>query len=356
MKKIVSLALALLMALTACALPTLAEQAPVVKAGVLTMLNLTEEDARSFMQATELLIRQLEKEGYCQSLLADQFGSDRLSHEYEVAYYDNLESMLMALNVGDIDNIDIYESTARYLIANNPELIQSYTIDRTKEMNAFANNAVNGLLSHDFAFMFMEDRAALRDEFDAALQSITEEEKAQLIQEHIEKAITEGVIAPVALPVIEGAETIRVAVTGALPPMDYVAPDGSPAGFNTALLAELSRRMNKNIELVVVDSIGRAAALASGTVEAVFWTRTNRYAERVGQEDQAERDKSTKDFRSSLSDEENAVMDQVIQTFASSRFHSFGRDDMPEGTIITQPYYSDIVVPVRIRDSIGAVK
>jgi len=334
-KKIVSLALALLMALTACALPTLAEQAPVVKAGVLTMLNLTEEDARSFMQATELLIRQLEKEGYCQSLLADQFGSDRLSHEYEVAYYDNLESMLMALNVGDIDNIDIYESTARYLIANN---------------------AVNGLLSHDFAFMFMEDRAALRDEFDAALQSITEEEKAQLIQEHIEKAITEGVIVPVALPVIDGAETIRVAVTGALPPMDYVAPDGSPAGFNTALLAELSRRMNKNIELVVVNSIGRAAALASGTVDAVFWTRTNRYAERVGQEDQAERDKSTKDFRSSLSDEENAVMDQVIQTFASSRFHSFGRDDMPEGTIITQPYYSDIVVPVRIRDSIGAVK
>ncbi len=130
-------------------------------------------------------------------------------------------------------------------------------------------------MSNDFAFMFMEDNEALRDEFDTALASITDEEMKKLIQDHITAAIDGDEISPIQMPVIEDAETVKVAVTGALPPMDYVAADGSPAGFNTALLAEISSRMGKNIELVVVDSVGRAAALASGTVDAVFWTRTN---------------------------------------------------------------------------------
>ena len=58
----------------------------------------------------------------------------------------------------------------------------------------------------------------------------------------------------------------------ALPPMDYVSEDGTPAGFNTAILAELGKRMNKNFELVQVDSLGWAPALTSGKVDLVFWT------------------------------------------------------------------------------------
>ena len=57
-----------------------------------------------------------------------------------------------------------------------------------------------------------------------------------------------------------------------VPPIDSVAADGTPAGFNTAILAELGKRMNVNFELVQVDSLGRAAALASGQVDLVFWT------------------------------------------------------------------------------------
>ena len=71
--------------------------------------------------------------------------------------------------------------------------------------------------------------------------------------------------------IFEGAETVRVAVTGSLPPMDYIAADGTPAGFNTALPAEIGNRIGKNIELVQVDSVDRAATLASGTVDAVLY-------------------------------------------------------------------------------------
>ena len=75
------------------------------------------------------------------------------------------------------------------------------------------------------------------------------------------------------LRAIEGAETIRIAVTGDLPPMDVILSDGTPAGFNTAFLAELSQRVGVNFELVSVESSARAVALSSGVVDALFWTQ-----------------------------------------------------------------------------------
>ena len=48
------------------------------------------------------------------------------------------------------------------------------------------------------------------------------------------------------------APTIKIAVTGDVPPIDYVAPDGKAAGFNVAILAEIGRKMKINIELMFV--------------------------------------------------------------------------------------------------------
>ena len=73
------------------------------------------------------------------------------------------------------------------------------------------------------------------------------------------------------MPHFDSAPTIKVAVTGDLPPLDYVSADGKPAGFNTAVLAEIGNRMLRNIELVDIDSGARAAALESNKVDVVFW-------------------------------------------------------------------------------------
>ena len=78
---------------------------------------------------------------------------------------------------------------------------------------------------------------------------------------------------PITLPAIEGADTIRIAVTGDLPPMDMILEDGMPAGFNTAFLAKLSVLVGVNFELVSIESSARAVALSSGVVDALFWTR-----------------------------------------------------------------------------------
>lgn len=50
-----------------------------------------------------------------------------------------------------------------------------------------------------------------------------------------------------------------------------ILADGTPAGFSTAVLAEISRRINKNIELVSVDSAARASILSSKGADVVFW-------------------------------------------------------------------------------------
>ena len=67
------------------------------------------------------------------------------------------------------------------------------------------------------------------------------------------------------------AETVRVAVTGDLPPIDYVSTEGKAAGFNTALLAEIAKRLKINIKLTYVNSGARTAALTSGRADVVFW-------------------------------------------------------------------------------------
>jgi hypothetical protein len=80
---------------------------------------------------------------------------------------------------------------------------------------------------------------------------------------------------PKDLPHFDGARTIKIGVTGDLPPMDFVAANGKAAGFNIALLTEIANRAQVNFELVQIETDARAMALSSGKVDAVFWTRSS---------------------------------------------------------------------------------
>ena len=354
MKKLVSLTLALLIAVLAH-LPAMAEETRTIRQGVLSMLNVSEEEMVNYRIARNLIGLQLEREGVVNNAILQFLDDDAPKANRKIVYFDTLDTMLMALNAGDIDEMEIYETMAQYLTHSDPRLVQVVTISEDADENSFARFARGGVMSNDFAFMFLEDNEALRDEFDAALASITEAEMDKLVQAHITTAINGDEISPIQMPVIESAETIKVAVTGALPPMDYVAADGTPAGFNTALLAEISSRMGKNIELVMVDSMGRAAALASGVVDAVFWTRTNANSNTSAAFSDEERDKEREAHIQKRSEEELETMDKVSKLID---FDDYGCADMPEGTIITAPYFSDIVVTVttQARLDVGAAR
>ena len=93
----------------------------------------------------------------------------------------------------------------------------------------------------------------------------------KLVETYITK-VDKGQVPPaVEIPITEGADTIKIGVTGDLPPLDYVSADGKAAGFNTALLAEVAKRAGKNIEIVDIDSSARAAALSSKQIDVIFW-------------------------------------------------------------------------------------
>jgi polar amino acid transport system substrate-binding protein len=80
--------------------------------------------------------------------------------------------------------------------------------------------------------------------------------------------------APAQLPPIEGAQTILVGINGDLPPYDYISADGKPAGFNVALMDELSRVLGKNIRFVTIPSDARFSALLSKNtrrMDLFFW-------------------------------------------------------------------------------------
>ena len=365
MKKLMSVSLSALLALTLFCVPVMAEQeteaekAPARKIGVLTMLNMTEDEMGAYEKALRTAVRQLRKEGAVET---DFFKSNRPSGgnkpsrpraEHEIVFYDTLDAMLMALNAGDIENMLVYESTADYI--DTPELEAMGRITDTDNPGHFEEMMKSGLMANDFAFMMMEDNTALRDEFNDAIAAIKEDGTLEkLVEEHIDKAVADKSATPaVELPSFEGADTIKVAVTGSLPPMDYVGPDGAPAGFSTAVLAEIANRLGKNIEIVVVDSVGRAAALASGVVDAVFWTRTNEKSNCLNAEDDDTRKEKIESSKAQLSEEELEVLDQIEEEFD---FSSHGSLDMPEGTIITDSYYSDQIVPVALQTTIDRIK
>ena len=82
--------------------------------------------------------------------------------------------------------------------------------------------------------------------------------------------------------------------------MDYVSAGGEPLGFNTALIAEIARRLGINVEFINVNCGARGISLATGVCDIVFWMEIGDFENWEGA-----------DF-----------------------------EDQPENTIVTEPYMS----------------
>ena len=174
-------------------------------------------------------------------------------------FYDNLAAMLLAVEAGEIDGMFLTRPVAEYLIAQNPALKVS---------------AITGLpveLGYAFGFMNDDKGKALCQKFNEALSII--KQVGRLDKLKAKYLVRPGAKDPevVKFPVFPDGETIRVAVTGDLPPLDYMTLDGKAAGFNTALLAEIGKHLGCSIEIMQVDSAARVPALTSGRADVVFW-------------------------------------------------------------------------------------
>ena len=135
MKKLIALMLALALAST-LTLSALAENAPatVRTFGTLSMLNVTEEECAAFLEARLQAGGKLVEEGYAEQPEYDP-GIPPEGVVRKIVFYDTLDALLMALNAGDIDGIETYQSVARYLCAANDNLQMGIIYDMDKERN-----------------------------------------------------------------------------------------------------------------------------------------------------------------------------------------------------------------------------
>ena len=245
--------------------------------GVITHLNTSETEYNEYMKKLEKSYRP---------------SKAHLSAEYK--YFDKMNDMQLALESNQIDMLSTYQNVANYMLqrSDDKEILPSERI-----------------LSDSFCFAVREGDTILKNDLNTAIKAMgADGTLANLSKQYIVE-LKNGEEPP-AVPItqIDGAETIKVAVTGDLPPFDMILADGTPAGFSTAVLAEISRRINKNIELVSVDSAARASILASKGADVVFWVAVPKDSKLVP-----------------------ADIDQ------------------PEGIAITEPYYQDNVAHVGLK-------
>ena len=241
MKKLVSMAIAVVIALSLC-LPVCAEGTSDTGAvrkygdiGRLSKLNITEDQLNEVLK--DIMV-------------------NSICNRY--VFYDRMTDMLMALYRGDIVVLETDQNTVRYIVSRNDGITA-----RPPYLNP------NNLM---FSILLREEDAELRDQISAIIAEMEKDGTiAEMQQRYIEDVIDgddPDAVVPQAFP---GARTIRVAVTGDRPPMDFISAGDEPLGFNTALISEIAKRLEINVEFITVDCGARGIALATGVCDIVFW-------------------------------------------------------------------------------------
>ena len=247
MKKLLVLILVLVFASSAFA------ASETVNVGLLTELNITEAEFNAYMDAA------------LKAGLWTVFTEDESSRTANFVFYDTLVALQLGLNKGQVDEIDVPEVVGRYILTANDNC-------KIAAMSLMSNPVM-------LALGFKDNKAELRDKVNAALKAMKEDNTLALLIVKYLNGPDFIMTRPIEFAKFNGAETIKVAVTGDLPPIDFIAPDGVPAGFNTAILAEIAKRLKVNLELVNIDANARAAALASERADVVLWFKVYQGAE-----------------------------------------------------------------------------
>ena len=188
-------------------------------------------------------------------------------------FYDSLMLMQMALNAGEINEMILPDFVAEYL----------QKIDKRYAPSCVSNSGTMNL-----CFGFMKENKDLANKWNSALRAM----RGEYVLGNLEKKYIKNFPEDTSYDYIYGidkkkkerekqnkikfehykdAPVVKVAVTGDLPPVDFIAEDGTPAGYSTAVLAEIGKRLKINIQLVQVNAGARTSAIVSGRADVVFW-------------------------------------------------------------------------------------
>ncbi len=227
--------LTLSLILTACG-GSEPKQAATEKEGIVTGLldkNILESDARDYW------LKNNEDES--------------VTNKVEYKQYASLNTMLMELKAGKIDVLEIPDSVANYILAQDDSLLHW-----------------EGKATQHYHMAARSEDKALTDEISMAIDELKADGTIEsLVKEYITDA--KGDPSLKELTNKDGKEKHIVAVTGDLPPMDYVSADGTPSGFNVALLNAISEKTDCTFEIVQMEASARLSALEGKKIDLIFW-------------------------------------------------------------------------------------
>lgn len=173
----------------------------------------------------------------------------------EVQYFNRFSDCVLALKSGKADAV------------LSPAFIADYYMKRNSDLKTVAKelvkvNVVMGVRSED---------VQLKDDLDKAIATLQENGFLKKLEDEQVTNLPVG-NEPIAksVPEIPGAKKIYVAVCGDYVPLDYIAANGRPAGYNVSLMNEIGRLLNINFEFVSIETQARFAALSSKKIDLIF--------------------------------------------------------------------------------------
>ena len=185
--------------------------------------------------------------------------------KYNRQSYASLSELQLALNGGKIDWAFLSYDTAKYMQSENPDL----TV------------LVDSSVIYSYAMATRAEDSALAEQLGEAISVLREDGTLSALEDqyvYSDQGLSEKAATSVKT---EDAPTIRIGLTGSLPPFDYVSADGVPAGFNVAFANALGEQLGVNIELVTVEVDSRLTALISEKIDVVFWMIVDASAENL---------------------------------------------------------------------------
>jgi ABC-type amino acid transport substrate-binding protein len=184
--------------------------------------------------------------------------AQQIRRNRKIVFYDSLQPLVRDLYQGRLDRVALPEFTVDYLRGRDArEKLLLSVQHSSRYFSAFSLATYNNI--------------PLRDKLNQALAGMDKDgTTAKLVKIYVTGLPGDVDPARVALPRLSGKPTVKVAVTGALPPLDYLTPEGQPAGFNVLFLSEVGKRAGLNIQFVNADVRTAFEKLKAHEVDVLF--------------------------------------------------------------------------------------
>lgn len=174
--------------------------------------------------------------------------------------YENITTLLLALKSKKVSHVVLDETTAKYYSTRQPQFF--YNVNDNNE-------------TVKYSMCFLEDKKELCDQISNVILQLKNEGYLEQINKSYITDIINGVDSGETYNSQKNYDiTYKIGITGDLPPMDFINPEGLPCGFNVVLLNEISKRLKINFEIVNLDTGSKASALSSNKVDGIFWIRS----------------------------------------------------------------------------------